>query len=423
MDYVFTIEEGLEYKQRWLTKVLQRATAESDVVVLSGARQVGKSTWLRHESFLDEWRYVTLDNYESLEAAESSPASLWGDDSHVIIDEVQKSPRLLHEVKAQVDRAPQDYRFVLSGSANLLLMKRATESLAGRARYITLGPMTHGEWLGWPAPRSLEDLLEGRPPRDGVNRGGDPLPLMLRGFSPFLLRFEKMYSATSFVDWWGSYVTTYAERDLRQLSQIESLPDFARLMRALALRSGALLNQSEVARDLRLQQPTISRHINLLETSYLIRRVPALRPSRTSRLIKSPKIYYFDPGLASWLCGHHTVETLRESPQAGSMFETLVLLHLDALAQLMSPKPMIHYWRTTSGKEVDFVVEHGRRLLPVEVKLSNRPSHRDTANLRAFIAEYPEAKLGVLVHTGSQMEHVDENILAVPWTVLAGAQA
>lgn len=421
MEYVFAAEEGIEYKPRWLSRVLERATLESDVVVLSGARQVGKSTMLKREHFFDEWRYVTLDDYESLEAALSSPTSLWGDDRQTIVDEVQKAPRLLHGVKAQVDLTPQDYRFVLSGSANLLLMKQATESLAGRARYITLGPMTHGEWLGWPAPSCLEDLLEGRLPQAGANAGGDPLPLMVRGFSPFLLRFEKTYSATSFVDWWGSYVATYAERDLRQLSQIESLPDFARLMRALALRSGALLNQSEIARDLRLQQPTIGRHINLLETSHLIRRVPALRRSRTSRLIKSPKLYYFDPGLASWLCGHHSADALRESPEAGSVFETMVLLHLDALAQLMSPRPAIHYWRTTSGKEVDFVIEHGRRLLPMEVKLSDRPSYRDAENLRGFMAEYPQADMGVLVHAGSQMEHLDKNVLAVPWTVLAGA--
>jgi predicted AAA+ superfamily ATPase len=408
----------LKYKPRWIVSLLRKATKESAVVVLTGARQVGKSTLLRHESPYTDWRYASLDDYDVLEQAERNPAALWVGTQQIILDEVQKAPKLLSAVKQAVDQKPSRIRFVLSGSANLLLMHRVSESLAGRALYLTLTPMTLGEERERSTPSWLVRLLEGKLPEEASKVAEDPIPLMLRGFLPPLIRLQE---AMSFVRWWEGYVATYLERDLRQLSQVESLPDFRRVMEALALRSGQVLNQTEVTRDTAVSQPTIHRYLNLLETTCLLERVPAFASSRTTRLIKSPKVYWLDPGLASYLAGYHDIDSLRSSREVGSIFECLILLHLKALAQLLTPRARIYCWRTVIGREVDFVVEQGRKILAIEAKLTTAPRYGDAENLRKFLREYPEAKAGIIVHAGGDIKYLEERIIALPWTYVAGA--
>lgn len=216
---------------------------------------------------------------------------------------------------------------------------------------------------------------------------------------------------------------TYLERDLRRLSQIEALSDFRRLMQVLALRSGQVLNQTEVARDIGMSQPTVHRYINLLETTSLLERLPAFARNRTKRIMKSPKIYWIDPGLVAYLSGHHEAEALYASREAGAMFETLVFLHLRALTQLLVPRPNLYYWRTVTGKETEFVIEQGRRLIAVEVKLGTSPRYADAAGLRLFLDEYPETVAGILIHSGDKVQYLHEKIVAVPWHLLAGEGA
>jgi predicted AAA+ superfamily ATPase len=413
-----TIYSPGEYFHRWLTPLLQSAAHDQPVVVLTGARQVGKSTTVRNEEPFCDWPYRTLDDLDLLGRARTRPEDLWAGTDRVVIDEVQRAPELLLAVKRAVDENP-GRRFVLTGSANLLMMSRVAESLAGRAVYVEMLPMSLGESLHRPPPSVLEDALAGVLPNEGKLPNGprDPWPLILRGFLPPLLRLDSSVAA---VRWWEGYVATYLERDLRQLSQIESLPDFRHLMQALALRSGQLLNLSETARDVGLSQPTAHRYTRLLEVSGLFHAVPAFARNRTKRLMKSPKALWTDPGLACFLAGIHDAATLMESREAGRLFETLVWLHLGILAQRMTPRPTLHHWRTATGVEVDFVVEHGRRLLPIEVKSTTRPGYDDAKGVEAFLAEYPEAKVGLVIHAGDEVRRLGERVAAVPWWVLAG---
>jgi predicted AAA+ superfamily ATPase len=277
--------------------------------------------------------------------------------------------------------------------------------------------MSLGEEREMPSPNWLNRVLNGRLPREVLRTAEDPIPLMLRGFLPPLMGLKKEMSV---VRWWEGYTATYLERDLRQLSQIESLPDFRRVMEALALRTGQMLNQTEVARDTAVSQPTVHRYINILETTCLLERLPAFASSRTKRLIKTPKVYWFDPGITAYLAGYHDVDSLRSSREAGAIFECLVLLHFRALAQLLTPRPRFYYWRTTTGKEVNFVIEQGRRIAAVEVKLTREPTYRDAENLRIFLEEYEEAKAGILIHSGPEVKYLGDKIVAVPWTYVAG---
>ena len=406
----------LNYRPRRLAALLRQAVEDHPVVILTGARQVGKSTLLRHEKPFSTWRYVTLDDFDVLRQAGQDPAALWAGVDRVVLDEVQKSPSLLSAVKQAVDRRRQAVRFVLSGSANLLLMQNVSETLAGRAVYFTLFPMTLGELRGRLGPDLLLAAFRGTFPAERtIDAGESPASHLLRGFMPALATLS---GPEAVLRWWEGYVATYLERDLRSLSQIDSLSDFRRVMEALALRSGQMLNQTEVSRDTGISQPTVHRYLNLLEASHLAVRVPALARNRTKRLIKTPKLYWADPGLASYLAGHHQAGELAASREVGGIFETLVLLHLQVVVQTWLPRPRLFYWRTTTGNEVDFVIEQGRKLLAVEVKLSATPHYADAEGLRAFCEDYPEAVGGLLIHAGQEVKRLGEKIVAVPWQLL-----
>lgn len=389
------------------------------MVVLSGARQVGKSTLLQCEPPFAEWHSVSFDDLDALRQAEDEPSSLWTGTERIVLDEVQKVPALLSAVKQAVDRQRATRRFVLSGSANLLLMRRVSESLAGRSVYFRLFPMTLGEMDGASPPEWFFRLFQGERPGD-IPVGSasvDPVAAMARGFMPPLLALSRQDAV---LQWWEGYVMTYLERDLRQLSQVESLPDFRRLMEVMALRSGQMLNQTDVGRDAGVSQPTAHRYINLLEATCLFERLPAFARNRTKRLIKAPKVFFLDPGLAAFLAGYHTADSLRAAREVGGLFETLVFLHLRVLSHLSTPNLRLSYWRTTTGREVDFVIEQGRALVAVEVKLTDAPRYGDAENLRLFLEEYPETVAALLVHAGHEVKPLGEKIVAVPWTVLAG---
>lgn len=407
------------YYDRWLTPQLRSACEAFPIVVLTGARQVGKSTLLRRAEPFSSWRYHTMDDFDTLRQVQENPASLWAGVSEVILDEVQKAPELLPAIKRAVDEQPGRYRFVLSGSANLLLMGKVSESLAGRAVYFVLDPLTLGERHGQPPPSLLTDVLAGRWPQDGLLPAApaDPFPLLQRGFMPALLALK---TPEDCVRWWDGYVATYLERDLRQMSQVESLVDFRRVMALLALRTGQLLNQSDVARDASLSQSTIHRYLNLLEATHLFERVPAYLGSHTTRLLKAPRAFWADVGLAVFLAGYYTAADLAGAREVGAFFETLIYQHLRVSSGLLAPRARLHFWRTQTGDEVDFVLEHGRRVVGIEVKMTNSPGYRHSAGLVKFLAEHPQAVGGILVHGGQTIRRLDEKIVAVPWPLLTG---
>src|SRR6266853_2785767 len=380
-------------------------------VVVTGARQTGKST-LVERLVPGKRHYASLDELDVLDSAQRDPEALVGGTGPVTLDEVQREPGLLRAVKRAIDRDRKPGRFLLTGSANLLLMRQISESLAGRASYLTLWPMTRGEQRGlgrcglWDellaAPDAQwRDLLAAEPdaPEDWrmlARRGGFPTPALA------------LTTPKERTIWFDGYVRTYLERDLQDLAAISALPDFRRLMRAACLRLGQLVNQTELGRDVALPQPTVHRWLNLLETSYLLVRLPAYAVNRTKRLIKAPKIYWGDTGVAL-----HLAEV--DEP-GGAHLENLVLHDLLAWRDARLEHTLIGYWRTAVGEEVDLVIETGGRLLPIEIKAGARPRLADAAHLRTFRAEYgKKARAGLLLHAGSAVEWIAPDVLAAPW--------
>ena len=379
-------------------------------VVLTGARQTGKST-LVEKLVPGERRYRSLDDFDVRDAARRDPEALLGGDDPLTLDEVQREPGLLPAVKRAIDRGRRPGRFLLTGSANLLLMRQVSESLAGRASYLTLWPMTRREQLGLARAGRWDELLATPEAqwRDLLAAGDDAeedwQALALRGGFP--TPALELTTPADRAIWFDGYVRTYLERDLQDLASISALPDFRRLMQAACLRLGQLLNQTELGRDVGLPQPTVHRWLNLLETSYLLVRLPAYAVNRTKRLVKSPRVFWGDTGAALHLGA---------TAPAGAHLENLVLHDLIAWRDARVDRVELAYWRTTIGEEVDFVIEAGGKLLPIEVKATAKPRLADCAHLRTFRQEYGrKARAGLLLHTGRTVEWLTPDVLAVPW--------
>lgn len=400
----------LNYINRWQSMLLQNSLSNYPVVIITGARQVGKSTFLKNDNNLRDWDYFTLDDFDLLKQANDNPEILWLNSDLIIIDEAQKAPKILSAIKKSVDQIKNKKKFVVSGSANLLLMKNVTETLAGRAAYILLPPMAYSEIKGSGYNQIIDKLIKGGK-SDNHYQNLPISEILLKGFMPPLIKINNIDDVPG---WWESYIMTYLERDLRELSQIASLPDFRNLMKILALRAGKILNQSDAARDASISQPTAHRYINLLQTSNIIELIPAYFRNRTKRLVKSPKIFWIDPSLAIYLAGFYDKKSLENSREFGSYFESLVYHHLRILTDLLKPKAKIYYWRVVSGQEIDFVIEHGNKVLAVEVKLTNKIRYEDAKNLKIFMEEYPETVIGLIIYNGSELRYLDNNILAIP---------
>ena len=406
-----TIIHGMKTLPRLVGAALTERLRVMPAVVVTGARQTGKSTLVEH-LVPGKRRYATLDDLDVLDAARRDPEILVGGKNPITLDEVQREPGLLRAVKRAIDRNRSPGRFLITGSANLLLMRQVSESLAGRASYLTLWPMTRREQRGLGRCGRWDELLATPDAnwRDllaaGEDRAEDWRVLARHGGfpTPALALSETAERRI----WFDGYVRTYLERDLQDLASISALPDFRRLMRATCLRLGQLVNQTELGRDVALPQPTVHRWLNLLETSYLLVRLPAYAVNRTKRLIKAPKVYWGDIGVALQLAGV-------EEP-GGAHLENLILQDLLAWRDARIDQTELAYWRTSIGEEVDFVIETGGKLLPIEIKATARPRLADIAHLRTFRAEYgKKARAGLLLHTGNALEWLADDVLAAPW--------
>lgn len=403
-----------EYLPRLAERHLAAVLRAQPIAVLMGARQSGKSTLVRHAAALERHSYVTLDLLDVREQALADPEGLVAAHPLLVLDEVQRAPDLLIAIKAAVDAGPrQSGRFVLTGSANLFAMKTVKETLAGRASYVTLWPLTRREQLGLGAAGCWSELaaasvtewlalLEAQtaPPadwRDHARRSAYP-PVAL-----------SQQDAARQANWLQGYLDAYVERDVLELSQISRPLDLLRLMRAAATHLGQVEHQITWTRVTGLPRSTVSRWVDLMEMTYQLIRTPAFSVNRTKRLTRSPKVYWSDTAMALQLAG------LGEP--TGHHFENLVLSDLHAWCSSQSVRPSVFHWRTRDQLEVDFVIElPSGGLMPVEIKSALAPAWSDVRGLHAFIDEYADLVLGALVlHGGTDTYRLTDRIVATPW--------
>lgn len=401
------------FRLRWLAGPLQDALRALPVVVLTGARQTGKTTLA--QSLPGERSYHSLDDIGTLAQAHSDAESLLAA-RPMTLDEVQRAPEMLLSLKRQVDRSRRPGEFLLTGSANLLLMEHVAESLAGRAVYLELPPFCPVEWLEQKAGLAPLDRLFERDfaLADWPGAEGAWEDWLLRGgFAPALAAPSDMARNL----WYSGYVQTYLERDLRQVSAVTSLPDFQRLMALAANRVGRLLNQSDLARDAAMPQATVHRHLNILETGYVLARLAPYSASPATGLVKAKKIYWSDCGLAAWLAGVRSLADLRNRPDRGFWLEQTIFQSLQSWRALDPANRRLWFWRDRAGREVDFVLEKKGALVALEVKAARLVSPADKAGIEAFrssLRDDRRFKRGLVLNAGSARP-LGDRIAALPW--------
>ena len=401
------------YKHRECERQLLDAVENIPVVVLSAMRQSGKSTMLMNMPELSGYRYITFDNLNTLEAARRDPEALVIGEKKLIIDEAQKVPEILSVIKEQVDKERHPGRFILSGSANFMLLKNVSESLAGRAVYLTLYPFNlreiRGDIKSVPAIMQFIKSKQFPTKRNIIKIGAEEI---IRGGMPTIcLRQVKKPEI-----WFRGYEQTYLERDIRSLSQVADLISFRHLMQLVALRNSRILNISELARDAKLNVVTTSRYLSLIETSFIMSRLYPYLGNRTSRLVKSPKIFMSDSGLAAFLAGVRELGI--EEPQSGALLENYVAQNLISILAAHSPESRLNYWNVQGRHEVDFVIESGGETLPIEIKNGGRWRENDLSGIKAFMAATKKCRSGILAYNGKEIFTLKDNIWIVPISLL-----
>ena len=361
--------------KRTLSQVIARASESFPVLLVTGPRQVGKTTLLETCAEKDR-SYVTLDDLEQKELAQTDPAFfLQKHKPPVIIDEVQYAPELFSYIKMAVDKSKQPGMFWLTGSQKFHLMKGITESLAGRVAIIDMLGLSQAEVEGrtfaLPPFMPTPDWLG--PARDAA---GEPKQVMdvyeniWRGSFPKIVVDKKM-SRDLF---YNSYVQTYIQRDVRDIINISDATSFMKFLRTIAARTGQLLNYSDIARDVDIDHKTVKSWLSILETSGLVYLLQPYYNNVTKRLVKTPKIYFLDSGLCCYLTRWPSPEALEAGAMSGAILETYILTEILKSYWHNGKPAFFYYYRDVDQKEIDLVLEEGNTLYPVEFKKTATPS-------------------------------------------------
>ena len=393
---------------------LKEALASSPVVLLTGARQVGKSTLAR--TLVSEDRYLTLDDATLLAAAQADPTAFVGrHDRMVVIDEVQRVPELLLAIKAAVDRDRRPGRFLLTGSTSIRFVPRVADALVGRMEILMLWPLSQGEILergeGF-LDAARRARLPGEP--SGVT-AADAAGRIVRGGYPAVYTSTERRRAT----WLRSYVTGVLGRDVRELSSIEAVAALPRLVALLATRVATLVNLADVSRTTGIPYTTLQRHLALLDRTYLIHFVPGWGMKLGTRVLKTPKLVFADTALAAALLHLGAARLTRESI-SGPILENFVIMELEKQASWHEERPRLYHFRTPKGLEVDAVLEFEEgEVVGIEVTQSQTVTGADFRGLNELAKLAGKRfRVGVILYLGRRVVPFGKRLYAVPMAAL-----
>lgn len=362
-------------------------------VAIMGPRQSGKTTLAR--LCFPEKAYVTLENPSTRSFALEDPQGFL--DQHkggAILDEIQRAPEILSYLQQRLDESEERGKFILTGSNNLLLLEKITQTLAGRVAYLELLPLSIAEL------ESVEGALSSL--NSYMLKGGYP-PIQAQGITP--------------EDWFAAYVRTYVERDVRQIRNIENLLQFERLLALCSGRVGQQLNYSNLAVETGMDVKTVQAWLGVLQASYIVFLLPPFYKNFNKRVVKSPKLYFYDTGLASYLLRIQDAGALFQHPYRGALFENLTVSELMKNRFNRGRRSNLYYWRDNAGNEVDVIIDNGMELIPVEAK-SGSTITGDFFKGLAYWQKIAGTQGGVVFYGGEERQERSTGYKVEPWRAL-----
>lgn len=395
--------------------LIEEALKDTPVVLVCGARQVGKSTIIKEViSNNNDYNYFTMDDPSNLAAASKSPSSfLSGINGKIVIDEIQRVPELFLVIKKMIDENREPGKFILTGSANILTLPKLSDSLAGRMEIINMFPLSQGE-----ISDVKEDFIDksfncGIFSNDYECDYVDIIEKIINGGYPEVLSRANVKRKSA---WFSSYITALLQRDIRDLSAIEGLRELPVLLSMLATRAGHLSNLSELSRISKIPGTTLKRYVALLEAIFLVTHIPSWYVNQEKRVVKTPKLYFNDTGLLCHLFGVDSRKLLSDRNFTGSILENFVLMELVKQKGWSNRQVSIYHYRTHTGYEVDIVLEASNGdIVGIEVKSHEEAIGKDFNGLRALKETAGSSfKAGYVLYTGKKKIQFDENLIALP---------
>ena len=374
---------------RTLSKTILREAKELPVVTIIGPRQSGKTTLVK--ALFPDYNYVNLENPEIRALAGSDPKSFFKRFKlPLVIDEVQRIPDLLSWIQVFVDQGVPKGSYILTGSHQLQLQNAVSQSLAGRTSVLTLLPLSISELREYGVSLSKDEYLH-------------------QGFLPRIYGEQ-----TSILSTYRNYFRTYVERDVRQIVNIKNIIQFENFIKILAGRIGQVVNLNNLSNDVGVSNTTINHWLSILEASYIIFRLPPYYNNFGKRLIKSPKLYFTEPGLAAWLLGIENPEQIMRDPLHGNLFENMVIVEALKYRHNEGKEPNLYFWRDNYGNEIDLLLERQRNLFPIEIKSSRTWNSHFLKQIRNFQKTIPTAKKGAVIYAGEN-ELIFDKQKAIPF--------
>ena len=398
---------------RFTRSRVEEALDDTPVVLIHGPRQCGKTTLARMVGDAAGYEYITFDDDVQLAAAKADPVGFVADlPDKTTLDEVQRAPALFLALKSAVDRDRQPGRFILTGSANVLLVPQLADSLAGRMEILRLHPLSQDELAGR-ISRFLDALFAIQFQNRRFERLGPELTgrIVDGGYPAALLRSAPKRRAA----WYRDYIETIVQRDVRDLARISALDSLPRLLQLAAGQTARLVNVAEMASAFQLSRPTIRDYVVLLERIFLLEHLPPWHSNRMSRLIKTPKLHMTDTGFASTLLGMNAETLIKDRTLLGQLLETFVFQELKRQSSWHDRPIHFHHFRNKDGVEVDIVMEQAGKVAGVEIKAAATVTGKDFRGLRKLRTTTGKRfAAGVVMYDGERVAGFGENLYAVP---------
>lgn len=407
------------YYERALSKVIKNISETFPILLITGPRQVGKTTLLEHLKE-EEREYVTLDDLDQRELAKTDPALfLQRHKPPIIIDEIQYAPELFPAIKIIADKEKKNGLFWLTGSQKFELMKGVSETLAGRVGICELLGLSQSEIQNTldnfspflPSATFMENVYQQNKKSKNLMEVYQDI---WRGSFPKIITNPNVSREV----FYSSYIQTYVQRDVRDLSKIGDLITFQRFLKVLAARTGQLINYADIARDIDVDQKTIKAWISILETSGLIYLLQPYHSNLTSRLVKTPKIYFLDTGLCSYLTGWSTPQSLEAGSMSGAILETYLLSEILKSYLYCGIRPNLYFYRDKDQKEIDLIIEQDQILYPIEFKKTATPSLFAAKNFPALEKLHTKIGHGIVFCFKDTPVALSNNVTALPISYL-----